>query len=238
MDRRDRNAQRDETPPSEGIGEDVDSSLLDAADPMSLRELTDAAEVSVRTVRYYISEGLLPPPEGSGSASAYSGAHLDRLRLIHQLKEAYLPLKEIRRRLAGLDDDSIRAVLNGNSFDPNSDQESGVIPDPTMAGAREYLSMMESRQTYRTEPLALTLPPASAHLPSPAMSQRSRQRNSAPHAAELSPATARPSTEMESTLWHRIPLGEEAELVISDEAYVRHPDRVDWLVRWARKVFG
>ncbi|MDF3038974.1 MAG: hypothetical protein K0Q71_1680, partial [Thermomicrobiales bacterium] len=32
--------------------------------------------------------------------------------------------------------------------------------------------------------------------------------------------------------------GDEAELVISDRVYGRHRDRVDWLVRWARKVFG
>jgi len=39
-------------------------------------------------------------------------------------------------------------------------------------------------------------------------------------------------------LWHRIALGDEAELVISDRVYDRHRDRIDWLVRWARKVFG
>jgi hypothetical protein len=33
-------------------------------------------------------------------------------------------------------------------------------------------------------------------------------------------------------------LGDGAELVISEETYARHPDRVDWLVRWARKVFN
>jgi hypothetical protein len=38
-------------------------------------------------------------------------------------------------------------------------------------------------------------------------------------------------------LWHRISLGDEAELVISDRVYGRHRDRIDWLVRWARKVF-
>ena len=58
---------------------------------MTLRELTDAAGVSVRTVRYYIAEGLLPPPEGSGPASAYTAAHLDRLRLIHQLQGGLSP---------------------------------------------------------------------------------------------------------------------------------------------------
>lgn len=38
--------------------------------------------------------------------------------------------------------------------------------------------------------------------------------------------------------WHHIALGDGAELVISTQAYERHRDRVDWLVRWARKVFS
>ncbi|MDP9366568.1 MAG: MerR family transcriptional regulator, partial [Chloroflexota bacterium] len=71
---------------------------------LGLKELTEAAGVSVRTVRYYIAEGLLPPPAGAGPGSHYTAAHLDRLRLIARLKAAYLPLKEIRRRLAGQDD--------------------------------------------------------------------------------------------------------------------------------------
>lgn len=53
--------------------------------PMSLTELTAAADVSVRTVRYYIGEGLLPPPEGAGPGSSYGRGHLDRLRLIQRL---------------------------------------------------------------------------------------------------------------------------------------------------------
>src|SRR4051812_3746748 len=78
-----------DTPPLDG------STSSDDVERMNLRDLTDAAGVSVRTVRYYISEGLLPPPEGSGPGSAYTAAHLDRLRLIHRLKGAFLPLKEI-----------------------------------------------------------------------------------------------------------------------------------------------
>ena len=91
------------------LGDEDAISIEDALDRRSadverltLGELTAAADVSVRTVRYYIAEGLLPPPEGSGPGSAYTQGHLDRLRLIQRLKEAYLPLKEIRRRLSGL----------------------------------------------------------------------------------------------------------------------------------------
>src|SRR4051812_15528391 len=77
----------------------------------SLQELTRAANVSVRTVRYYIAEGLLPPPVSAGARSFYGEPHLDRLRLIGLLKDSFLPLKEIRRRLTGLDDAAVRLAL-------------------------------------------------------------------------------------------------------------------------------
>ncbi|MEA2524884.1 MAG: hypothetical protein QOF73_2111, partial [Thermomicrobiales bacterium] len=38
--------------------------------------------------------------------------------------------------------------------------------------------------------------------------------------------------------WRRISLGDDAELLIRDETYHRKRERVDWLVGWARKVFG
>jgi DNA-binding transcriptional MerR regulator len=214
-----------------GLGEADSPATNDSSRRMSLRELTDAAGVSIRTVRYYIAEGLLPPPEGSGPSSAYSQAHLDRLRLIHRLKEAYLPLKEIRRRLSGLEEDGVRAMLVEDHLDPGSAAGVASTLDPTMQGAREYLTMMESGQTYHTEPLGLALPSA----PSPLMSQQVKRRPT----PEIPPAAsaAKPAKTEATTLWRRVRLGDGAELVISDEAYAKHPDRVDWLVRWARKVF-
>src|SRR3954451_7366083 len=124
MNGQDRNRSRDESPPmvrdpcvSTSPAPGKMGSPENALGGMSWRDLTEAAGASVRTVRYYISEGLLPPPEGSGPGSAYTPAHLDRLRLIQRLKEAYLPLKEIRRRLSGLDDDGVRKLLIETRFD-------------------------------------------------------------------------------------------------------------------------
>ena len=97
----------------EGSHDDARDRPLADAERLTLGELTAAADVSVRTVRYYIAEGLLPPPEGSGPGSAYTQGHLDRLRLIQRLKEAYLPLKEIRRRLSGLSDDEVQERARG-----------------------------------------------------------------------------------------------------------------------------
>ncbi len=78
---------------------------------MRIGEFAAAAGVSARTVRYYIVEGLMPPPEGVGLGAMYGQAHLDRLQLILRLKDAYLPLKEIRRQLTGLDDAAVRRRL-------------------------------------------------------------------------------------------------------------------------------
>lgn len=78
---------------------------------MRIGEFAAAAGVSARTVRYYIVEGLMPPPEGAGLGAMYGQAHLDRLQLILRLKDAYLPLKEIRRQLTGLDDAGVRRRL-------------------------------------------------------------------------------------------------------------------------------
>src|SRR5688500_18740607 len=133
------------------------------AERLTLGELTAAADVSVRTVRYYISEGLLPPPEGTGPGSAYTQGHLDRLRLIQRLKEAYLPLKEIRRRLSGLSDDDVRKVLAAQDQRESSlaVSGSGESYDESMSGAREYLALLESRERYRTEPMELQFSVAS-----------------------------------------------------------------------------
>ncbi len=217
------------------------------AERLTLGELTVAADVSVRTVRYYIAEGLLPPPEGSGPASSYTQGHLDRLRLIQRLKEAYLPLKEIRRRLSGLSDDEVRRLLAATDNRAASDTPPTpeTLYDESLAGARDYLALLESREQYRTEPMALQFPAAAAPVtaaldgedfrPEPA---RRRGPRAAASRAATSPERDEPLDIRGAALWHRIPLGDEAELVISDRVYGRHRDRIDWLVRWARKVFG
>jgi DNA-binding transcriptional MerR regulator len=230
----------------QGTPEDVRGRLLAGGEPLTLAELTAAADVSVRTVRYYIAEGLLPPPEGSGPGSAYTQGHLDRLRLIQRLKEAYLPLKEIRRRLSGLSDDEVRSLLaaDDDRGAPLTSPTSGKPYDESLAGARDYLALLESREQYRTEPMALRFSAAAApvedaldgsdYAPEPVR----REPRAARTSASMSPRRDESEVSPGTGLWHRIALGDGAELVISDRVYNRHRDRIDWLVRWARKVFG
>jgi DNA-binding transcriptional MerR regulator len=62
-----------------------------------------------RTIRYYISEGMLTPAHGRGPSATYDTDHLLRLRLIKELKDEFLPLEAIKERLAELSTEDLEA---------------------------------------------------------------------------------------------------------------------------------
>jgi len=65
---------------------------------LSLSELAGKAGIPARTVRFYISRGLLPRPVGAGRGARYEEMHLERLREILQLQREGLTLAEIGMR--------------------------------------------------------------------------------------------------------------------------------------------
>ena len=67
------------------------------------RELGALCEVSERTVRYYVEEGLLPPPASRGRGANFGEEHLTRLRLIRAMQQAGNDLESIRDYLAELE---------------------------------------------------------------------------------------------------------------------------------------
>jgi DNA-binding transcriptional MerR regulator len=62
-------------------------------------DLAVAAGVSVDTLRYYQTGGLLPLPGRSGRKAVYTEEHLERLRLIRSMASKGLSLKAIRMLL-------------------------------------------------------------------------------------------------------------------------------------------
>ena len=69
---------------------------------LTIEDLEQHSGLSVRTLHYYMQEGLLPGPDKRGKYASYAQEHLDRLDLILILKEMHLPLKEIRTLLDSL----------------------------------------------------------------------------------------------------------------------------------------
>jgi DNA-binding transcriptional MerR regulator len=60
-----------------------------------------ACDVSVDTVRYYQSKGLLPPPGREGRVAWYGTEHVDRIREIRALQRKGLTLAAIKRVVEG-----------------------------------------------------------------------------------------------------------------------------------------
>ncbi len=62
-------------------------------------ELALAAGVTVRTVRFYATKGLLPPPLLRGRTGLYGDAHLARLQLVRDLQAKGFTLQAVERFL-------------------------------------------------------------------------------------------------------------------------------------------
>ena len=74
------------------------SSFSDA-DEHTVDEVAKLTHTTVRTIRWYQSEGLLPPPRRAGRVAMYDADHLARLEAIRDLQAHGLTLTAIRRLL-------------------------------------------------------------------------------------------------------------------------------------------
>ncbi len=88
------------------------------------RQLGALCGVSERTVRYYVEEGLLPPPASRGRGANFEEGHLTRLRLVRAMQEAGNDLDTIRDYLGELEQqlaesgatfESVLAVWHGRT---------------------------------------------------------------------------------------------------------------------------
>jgi DNA-binding transcriptional MerR regulator len=98
-------------------------------------ELAARAGVSVDTVRFYQTKGLLPPPEREGRTAWYSDAHMERLERIRALKDKGFTLSAIRRFVDGELDTADEALV-----------EALVASVPETGGNDEQLSREQLAQ--------------------------------------------------------------------------------------------
>jgi DNA-binding transcriptional MerR regulator len=130
------------------------SSTTRPEDRLLIHELAERANASIRTIRYYTEEGLLPPPDMQGKYALYTQAHADRLMLIAQMKDRFLPLREIRALLSTLSDAEVHAQLtaDGPASRPaggpaeTASQPAGDSAEVTFAALRGPESEMVQRE--------------------------------------------------------------------------------------------
>jgi len=131
-------------------------------DTVDINALSRDTGINVRTIRYYVAEKLLPPPEGRGPAATYGPGHRDRLRLIRRLQKAHQPLAEIRRQLEALDDAGVTAAL----AEPSTNEQ--TAPTTAYDYVRQVLTKSSRPKEERadsSEPQLAPSQPASTRLP-------------------------------------------------------------------------
>lgn len=134
---------------------------MSANSTLTVDELADQTGVPVRTVRYYISEGLLPGASGRGKAASYTRGHVDRLRLIRRLTERRVPLAEQRERLSQLSSAQVQALL---AQEEKQAEELRVAETETPA---DFIgALLRHAQAARGRPSEAMSPSRSAPLPS------------------------------------------------------------------------
>jgi len=67
----------------------------------TLNELCVLADISVRTLRYYVQNGLVDRPEGETRAARYGAKHIEQLLLIKKWTAAGVSLERVKALLHG-----------------------------------------------------------------------------------------------------------------------------------------
>jgi len=76
-----------------------------------ITELCERASVTPRTVHFYVQQGLLPPAGSPGPGARYGQGHVSRIKLIRLLQKQHLPLAEIAKRIKGITDEQVDALV-------------------------------------------------------------------------------------------------------------------------------
>ena len=208
-------------------------------DSYDLAELSDLADVTPRTVRYYVQQGLLPSPGARGLGARYDRGHLDRLQLIKRLQREHLPLAEIRARLAALSDAEVGALLE----EPDRAGRHGSA----LAYVQDVLAGRPPRRAPNTPPRRSTAAPQSSaeslrclrEEPSgydPAAPADGAPMRAAPDEDAGGAAAHEPPGPARST-WERVALAPDVELHVRRPLSRAQNKLVDRLIEHARTLF-
>jgi DNA-binding transcriptional MerR regulator len=193
-----------------------------------INELAQRAGTTVRTIRYYTNEGLLPQPDIQGKYAYYSQQHLNRLELIRRMKDAYLPLREIRQIIVSLSDEEVAQRLM-EQIPSNQESEPGLkrnhVDSDEQSNALEYISKLMNEQNVLRSTSASTPPQFSQPV-----------KRSAPAPANLQVSNANYAL-VEGETWQHIQLAPGIELNLLLPVDSDTNSRIQQLIAFASKLF-
>jgi DNA-binding transcriptional MerR regulator len=215
----------------------------------SIADLARLTGVNVRTIRYWISQGLIPASGEVGPGAHYGQGHLDRLQLVKRLQGEYLPNAEIRRRLGPLSDVEVASLLREQpTTDPQRPTTTaleyvrGVLHPEAPAVDNRLTRLARSADGLDMQPTPaparLSEPAAPMHPsppPAPALAER------APVVGQIVKLREAPTVEQETPMpersqWERLSLGPNIELHVRRPLSRPEQRKVERLITIARQV--
>ena len=232
---------------------------------MTIQEVARRARVTPRTIRYYVEQGVLPPPE-RGRPARYTNEHLRRLALIRRLKEQHLPLEEIRDTMSRLSLEEVDELLtrseahSAQKLSSAADYISGVLE---RGATREEMKMQATPQPPQAPPPPPAAARAPAAMPAPAsapMRRRLEEASPSPERAQYqegyapgqrgtaaygqsdeTPVLGDETTSLsyapgQETTWRRVPLAPGIELHFQQTNDARINETVARLLEAAARI--
>jgi DNA-binding transcriptional MerR regulator len=176
-------------------------------------ELAEKTGVSVRTIRYYISEGLLPSPQTRGRYTVYDEDYIERIELIKRLKEAFLPIREIRMMLESKSKVEIDEFLSHYENTRTTEND-----------ALNYIAgVMENKNEYSRRPdtMQIQSPPSESRVNRSAM-----------------PMAKRPSDFGSDDNWKRFEIIPGFEFHITERTFNRHQREIQQMIEKAKAILS
>ncbi len=176
---------------------------------LTIDDLAQRAGVPVRTVRYYIAEGILPPASSRGKSATYGEEHLAKLRLARLLADRRVLLADIREQVSRLTLDEARELLRREEAH-NHAAESASPKSP-----RELVSALLEQARRPASPRGDAL------IAEPSVIR---------HYRASAPAPAPPP----ETSWRRLELAPGLELHVRADAQARYAELIRRIVEEAQ----
>jgi DNA-binding transcriptional MerR regulator len=199
---------------------------------LTLEDLAKHSGLPLRTLRFYIQEGILQGPDTHGKYARYSQQHLDRLELIQRFKNLRLPIQEIRHLLNNMTPEEIsqirqfQDVLNPAIHLSFSEDINESIPPSPGSSALDYIHDLE-RGRENIKPFIKYLAEDSIFL---------NQMRSTPAPENIKKREAKGVKDQET--WKRVVIDEGIEMNIREPMNSEEEEKVKKLIEMAQKLFG